>query len=209
MKKFLSLFILFICLLSACNKTDKPAEENKMVNYEEYEEDEFIESNENEGKSQSVAYEYAESDEEEIPYEKETSKEEQFIDAINYLEVQKVKELIENGINVNFTREERRRVSGFGPTIDAYELVFKTPLDYALERGKNIKENIEKLKQRFEQEKADSLLPQEKIEEKYGNCIVCEGPDPESVSIYLSEEMEREKKINEIIKLLKAAAAKE
>lgn len=204
MKKFLSLFILFICLLSACNKTDKPAEENKMVTYEE---EEFVEFDDNE--SQSIAYEYAESDEEEIPYEKETSKEEQFIDAINYLEVQKVKELIENGINVNFTREERRRVSGFGPTIDAYEKVIKTPLDYASETEKNIKENIEKLKQRFEQEKADSMLPQEKIEEKYGNCIVCEGPDPESVSIYLSEEMEREKNITEIINILKAAEAKE
>ena len=203
MKKFLPLFILFIGLLSACNNTDKPAEENKMVNYEE----EFVEFDNNE--SQSVAYEYAESDEEEIPSEEDTNKEEQFIDAIKNLEVQKVKELIEKGINVNFAQEERKWISGFGPTNDAYERVIKTPLTYAFETEKNIKENIEKLKQRLEEEKADSLLPPEKIEEKYGNCIVCEGPDPESVAIYLSEEMEREKKINEIIKLLKAAAAKE
>ena len=208
MKKFLLFFLVFcMSFIIACNKTDKPAEENEMLNYEEYEEDEFIESNKNEGKSQSFAYTYKE-EEKEIPSEEETSKEEQFIDAIKYLEVQKVKELIEKGIDVNFTKEERKWISGFGPTNDAYEMIIKTPLTYALEREKNIKEDIEGLKKRLEQEKADALLSQEEWQAKYGDCIVCEGPNPDQCAKELKEAQDKQKVITEIIKLLKAAGAK-
>jgi len=130
-------------------------------------------------------------------------------DACNRLDVDAVKNLIKAGADVNAV-QRRTVMVPCGPACDGYKIVEYSLLHQMLGSLASIKERKEEYTKKLKEERADALLTKEEWLAKYGaDCLVCEDPKPEYYEELLKEEDKTEKKVSQIVELLKAAGAKD
>lgn len=137
------------------------------------------------------------------PYQKDT-----LIDACNRLDIEAVKNFIKAGADVNVLIKSRVMVP-CGPACDGYKIMKYSILNSMLNQNYSSKTKIAELKKRLAEEKAMAALSPEEWNAKYGDCIVCGDFAPEKTARELAETIERGNKIDEIVKLLKEAGAKD